>query len=170
MHLRLLTNTGPHDDLMTSAFQASLQVPISCDQHSFFLFVEMWFLPKLCFCCQVFVNVNGWFDIWYCWLQVVVSRACVFAVREVYQTSHVTSRQLWRTVPSWRYAEQTALHVGCILMTLCTHCTMIMAAAAAISSLSHVVHTKMSTTGGSSNIRTCNTSYLFIIVCHTYWS
>ena len=26
VHLRLLTKTGPHDDLMTSAFQASLQV------------------------------------------------------------------------------------------------------------------------------------------------
>ena len=26
VHLRILTNTGPHDDLMSSAFQASLQV------------------------------------------------------------------------------------------------------------------------------------------------
>ena len=29
VHLRLLTKTGPHDDLMTSAFQASLQVSVS---------------------------------------------------------------------------------------------------------------------------------------------
>lgn len=130
----------------------------------------MWSLPKFCFCYQVFVNVNGWCDIWYCWLEVVTSRTCVFTVREVCQTSHVTSRQSWHTVLSWHYAEQTELHVGCILMTLCTLCTMMMAVAAAISSLSRAVCTKMSTTGGLSNIHTCNTAYIFLVVCHSYWS
>ena len=33
LHLRILTNTGPHDDLMTSAFQASLQVSCSIVSH-----------------------------------------------------------------------------------------------------------------------------------------
>ena len=40
LHLWILNNTGPHDDLMTSAFQASLQVSSSHVSCIFVLFLR----------------------------------------------------------------------------------------------------------------------------------